>query len=112
MMTSHYDSTSHTLTFFFSGSMDTLQSAADTGAVSAALENARGDAAGKAELLGKPLRAAFDLKDVDYVSSAFFRICLSTAKRVRKGNFAVINARPAVTQLLKIAGMDEFIAAL
>ena len=109
MMTSQYDSATHTLTFVFSGSMDTVQSNADAGAVSAALAKAM---ATQPAALDKPLRAVFDLKAVDFVSSAFFRICLGTAKQVRKGNFLVANARPAVTQLFKIAGMDEFIAAL
>jgi anti-anti-sigma factor len=112
MQTSSYDSANHVLTFVFSGSMDTAQSAADAGAVTAALDKAQADAAGKPELLSKPLRAIFDLQAVDYVSSAFFRICLTTAKQARKGNFTVANARPAVTQLMKIAGMDEFLAAL
>lgn len=109
MVTSNYDATGHTLTFLFSGSMDTLQSNADAGAVSAALDKA---APKTTAPMDKPLRAVFDLKDVDYVSSAFFRICLGTAKQVRKGNFKITNARPAITQLFKIAGMDEFIAAL
>jgi anti-anti-sigma factor len=109
MLTSRFDSQSNTLTFFFKGSLDTVQSAADAEAVTAALDQAP---AGTAAALAKPLRAIFDLKAVDYVSSAFFRICLGTAKRVRQGNFAIVNAPPAVTQLLKIAGMDGFLGAL
>lgn len=108
MVTSNYDATSHTLTCSFSGSMDTLQSDAAAGEVSAALNKA----ATKTAPADKPLRAVFDLKNVDYVSSAFFRICLGTAKQVRQGNFRIINARPAITQLFKIAGLDEFMAAL
>jgi len=88
--------------------MDTIQSAAHAGAVSAALDKA----AAKTAAPDNPLRAVFDLKDVNYVSSAFFRICLGTAKQVRQGNFRITNAQPAVTQLFKIAGMDEFLAAL
>lgn len=109
MVKFNHDPATQTLVCVFSGSMDTGQSSADAGAVAAAL-----DRAGKTTAAppAKPLRVVFDLQDVDYVSSAFFRICLATAKQVRKGNFSVAHARPEVTKLLKIAGLDEFIAAL
>lgn len=109
MMTSRYDADARAVTFVFSGHMDTVQSGADAGAVEEALAEAmRAQPAAP----DRPLQAVFDLKAVDFVSSAFFRICLGAAKQVRKGNFTVTNARPAVTQLFKIAGMDEFIGAL
>jgi len=60
--------------------------------------------------LPKPLRLVFDVKDVTFICSFFFRICLSTAKKAHPGNFRISNASPTTTQLLKIAGMDEFIA--
>ncbi len=108
-MTSSYDAAAHTVTFVFSGSMDSAQSAAEADAVAAALARAAAEEPGG---LGKPLRAVFDLQAVDFVSSAFFRICLGAAKQVRRGNFAVVKARPEVTQLFKIAGLDDFLAAL
>ena len=63
----------------------------------------------KAEIEKAGLPVFFDLKDVDFVSSAFLRICLYTAKKVGAGKFQVTNAGPLIKQVFKIAGMDQFI---
>lgn len=107
-MNSKYDEAGHTLTFFFTGHLDTLHcqplEAEIHNAMDARLTN-------KTASLPKPLRIVFDVKDVTFICSFFFRICLSTAKKARKGNFRIANASPATTKLLKIAGMDAFISA-
>jgi anti-anti-sigma factor len=51
----------------------------------------------------------FDLKDVDFVASAFLRICVTTAQKVGEANFSVINTRPQIKKTFKIAGLDQFL---
>ncbi|MDD5678541.1 MAG: STAS domain-containing protein [Kiritimatiellae bacterium] len=108
-MNSKYDESGHTLTFFFTGSLDTLHCRPLEGAIQNAMD---AHLAKKTSPLPKPLQVVFDVKDVTFLCSFFFRICLSTAKKTRKGNFRITNASPVTTQLLKIAGMDMFIAAI
>jgi len=108
-MHSHYDELGHTLTFFFKGNLDTLSCRPLETEVRGVIDALP---ASKTAPLPKPLQIVFDVKDVTFICSFFFRICLSTAKKARKGNFRIANASPATTQLLKIAGMDEFVAAV
>ena len=108
-MNSQYDESCHTLTFFFTGQLDTLHCRPLEAEIHKAMDAQPVD---KTAPLPKPLQIIFDVKDVTFICSFFFRICLSTAKKARKGNFRIINASPVTTQLLKIAGMDEFIAAV
>lgn len=51
----------------------------------------------------------FDLKDVDYISSAFFRICVSAAKQIPEGNFNIINCNPFLKKTFTVAGLDEIL---
>ena len=53
------------------------------------------------------LKVTFDMKQVDYVSSAFLRICVVVAKMVKKGNFSISNTNPFVKKTFKIAGFDN-----
>jgi anti-anti-sigma factor len=53
------------------------------------------------------LSIVFDLMDVSYVSSCFFRLCISAAKMVKKDNFNVIHTDPQVMKTFKIAGLDK-----
>ena len=108
-MNSQYDESSHTLTFFFTGSLDTLHCRPLEQEIKNAMD---AHLAQKTLPLPKSLQVVFDVKDVTFICSFFFRICLSTAKQARKGNFRIHNASPTTTQLLKIAGMDGFIAAV
>ncbi|NQT33323.1 MAG: STAS domain-containing protein [Candidatus Omnitrophica bacterium] len=52
----------------------------------------------------------FNLQDVDYVASAFLRMCLKVAKEVGPENFSVINVHPNVKKVFKIAGFDKQIS--
>lgn len=49
----------------------------------------------------------FDLKAVDYISSAFLRICVSSAKKVGQKNFKIINTKPVVNKVFKISGLEQ-----
>lgn len=107
-MNSKYDEPGHTLTFFFTGHLDTLLCRPLESEIHSAMDARTAQTNAP---LPKPLRVVFDVKDVTFICSFFFRICLSTARKARAGNFVIVNASPATTKLLKIAGMDEFIAA-
>jgi anti-sigma B factor antagonist len=49
----------------------------------------------------------FDLSKVDYVSSAFLRICLCHFKSAGKKNFQIENPTPEVRQVFTISGFTE-----
>jgi anti-anti-sigma factor len=55
-------------------------------------------------------RAFFDMGGVEFVSSAFIRICLQTARLVPKGKFSLIRVPPIVKRTFKIAGLDEILS--
>ncbi len=48
----------------------------------------------------------FDLKDTEYVSSAFLRICVKTA-RAAKGRLKIINLSVANMNVFKMTGLDR-----
>ena len=54
-------------------------------------------------------RLAFDLAGVDFVVSAFIRLCLLAGRRVPKGNFAIVHCRPEVRKIFSVAGLDKLI---
>lgn len=51
----------------------------------------------------------FDLQKVEYVSSAFLRICIQTVKKLGKDNFSIVNVPTVVMKVLKIAGLDSIL---
>jgi anti-anti-sigma factor len=51
----------------------------------------------------------FEMRDVDYVSSAFLRICLKTAKTLGPERFSIINVAPSIKMVFKISGFDQMI---
>ena len=48
----------------------------------------------------------FDLEGVDFVSSAFLRLCIHAHQQARDQGFQIINANPSVKRVFKIAGLD------
>lgn len=54
-------------------------------------------------------RVAFDLRDVEYISSSFIRICVDTAKQVPHGRFTIIHCQPFIKKTFKISGLDEIL---
>ena len=85
------------LVFNFEGRLDT--------AACSGIEN---EVDGQVEKAGQPV--VFDLKNVDFVSSAFLRLCISAAKKTGAGKFQVANAAPQIKKVFKIAGMDQIIS--
>lgn len=51
----------------------------------------------------------FDMAAVQYIASAFLRICLKTAKDVGKESFSIKNVQPTVKKIFKIAQLDSLI---
>lgn len=63
------------------------------------------------ELYGRVREAGapviFDLGEVDYISSAFLRICLTVFKGQGAAGFSIVNAQPSVKKVFMIAGFDK-----
>lgn len=89
-----YSSDNSKLVCSFSGRMDTVKTAE--------IEN---EIFEKTRDSKNPV--VFDLKEVDYVSSSFLRICLRMARDRGKGNFSIIHVSPLVQKVFKIAGFDK-----
>jgi stage II sporulation protein AA (anti-sigma F factor antagonist) len=74
------------------------------------LDTARSAAIGE-ELLRQVDAAScpvvFDLKDADFVTSAFLRLCIIAAQRLGAGRLIVANANPLVRKVFAIAGLDR-----
>lgn len=51
----------------------------------------------------------FDLKDVNFISSSFIRLCVAGKKKVKDGGFSICNVDPFIKKTFKIAGLDEIL---
>lgn len=51
----------------------------------------------------------FDLAQVEYISSAFLRICLKVGKTLGKEKFSIINVQPQVMKVFKISSFDTIL---
>ena len=81
----------------FSGQMDTVTTGNLTPEVTARAAEAPG-------------AVVFDLAEVDYVSSAFLRLCLQVGKQKGAGQLSLVHVKPQVLKVLKIAGFDKILA--
>lgn len=59
---------------------------------------------------GKDLQVIFDLGKVEYIASAFLRICITVAKRQDIEGFTVVKCNPSVKKIFSIAGLDKVMA--
>ena len=55
-----------------------------------------------------PKKIIFDLQNVEYVASAFLRICITMVKKMNKENFTIINTQPQIKKIFKISGLEDF----
>lgn len=55
-----------------------------------------------------PKKIIFDLQNVDYVASAFLRICITTVKKIKKDNFFIIHTQPQIKKIFEISGLEDF----
>ena len=51
----------------------------------------------------------FDMQDVDFIASAFLRICLTVYKEAGKDRMTITNLQPAVLTVFKIAGFADLV---
>jgi anti-anti-sigma factor len=51
----------------------------------------------------------FDLSEVDYLSSSFLRICITTLRHVGKDHFKITNVTPTVLKVFQIANFTELL---
>jgi len=61
------------------------------------------------DVISEDLKIVFDLQETDYVSSFFLRTVVMTAKRVKKGNFSIVNANQFILNLFKMSSMDKVV---
>jgi len=55
----------------------------------------------------KEVELILDLKEVEYIASAFIRKCLVYAKKMGKNHFSIINTSPLIKRTFKIAGLED-----
>jgi anti-anti-sigma factor len=103
MFENKYDQDTNALTFIFAGHMDSARCMPITQAV----ENKVAELAARPAQADKPLKIIFDLKDVDFISSAFIRICMMVLAKVKTGNLVVQNASPFIKKTIKISGLEN-----
>ena len=108
MFESKYDQDANTLIFNFSGHMDS----ACCMPMAPTIENKVTEHAGDSAQINKPLKVVFDLKEVDFISSAFIRICMVTAGALKSGNLTLLNACPLIKKTIKISGLENLLTIL
>ncbi len=96
----------NTFIFRFTGRMDTIACQKHAEEINASLDKLKkitnAETVQEADII-------FDLAGVEYISSSFIRICISTAKQVRTGQFTIINCDPFIKKTFKIAGLDDLL---
>jgi anti-anti-sigma factor len=53
------------------------------------------------------LKVIFDFRQVEFVTSAFIRLCILIAKKVEKANFSISGTNPFIKKTFKIAGLEQ-----
>ena len=61
------------------------------------------------QIKGMPEKLVFDMKDVEYIASAFLRVCIEAAQTMPEGAFAVKNVDPIIKKTFMIAGLDNLL---
>ena len=104
MVTIDYNKSENEVIFSFAGRLDTV-------ACLQAGETINNKLAEIMSIGNTPAPAAvkvvFDLEEVNFISSSFIRICISSAKLPEPGNFCIINCDPVIKKTFKITGLDE-----
>jgi len=57
---------------------------------------------------GQPV--VFDLAGVDFVASAFLRLCIMVQKQAAGNQLTLVNVSPPLKKVFKIAGLDNLVA--
>ena len=61
----------------------------------------------KAQAAAQPV--VFDLAGVDFVASAFLRLCITVQQKSPGNQLALVNVCPLIKKVFKIAGLDKFV---
>ena len=107
MMDFDFNPEEKVLKCIFTGRLDTLV----TSQISAELESkymSLSENENNSALLDFSL--VFDLKEVNFISSSFIRLCVSAKKRTRDGSFCILNSDPFIKKTFKIAGLDDILS--
>lgn len=56
-----------------------------------------------------PLKIVFDLSNVEFVDSAFLRVCQTMTQALQPDAFSVINVQPALKRLFRNAGLADVV---
>ncbi len=65
------------------------------------------EAAIESKITDPSMPVVFDLVDIDYVSSAFLRICLKVGKQSR--DFSIVHVDSSIKKVFMIAGFDRIL---
>lgn len=98
MVTFDYNAGDKILTATFKGRLDTLAVQKISEMVQLNIKPAEGEPGDK---------IVFDMKDVEYISSSFIRICVSVAREAGEGNFSIVHCQPFIKKIFKISGLDD-----
>lgn len=101
MIRCEFDSENKTLNCIFDGRMDGPTSMEADKHLQLKLEEV------SAATAQPSLKVVFDMNSVEYIASAFIRLCLQTAKTVDSGNFSITNTNPFIKKTFKMAGLDQ-----
>ena len=85
------------LVFRFSGRLDTME-----------CSRIEGEVIQQAQTAGQSV--VFDLAGVDFVASAFLRLCLMVQQKTASHQLTLINVSPPIKKVFKIAGLDKLVA--
>ncbi len=85
------------LEFRFSGRLDTME-----------CSRLEGEVTREAQAAGQPV--VFDLAGVDFVASAFLRLCLMVHQKAPGNRLTLVNVSPPIKKVFKIAGLDQLVA--
>ena len=100
MVTFNYNPSAKEFTASFSGRLDTL-------AVQKISEIIQVNLPSKEGISNDMI--IFDMKDVEYISSSFIRICVGVAKQAGTGRFSIVHCHPFIKKTFKISGLDEIL---
>lgn len=63
----------------------------------------------RAAVTAPALPVVFDLEGVDFVASAFLRLCIFGLKQAGGHGFQVVNVGPCIKRVFKIAGLNAML---
>jgi anti-anti-sigma factor len=97
-----FNYTNHELKCSFQGRLGADRSAEISDSINKKINEIKGS-----QTADQELNIVFDFEKVDFIASAFIRICITTFKQVGKDNFSIINTKPIIKKTFAIAGLTD-----